>query len=1026
MQNSEKYNIILDEKAYVCYNKRVMGKCIKSIVLSVIAAIFAVTALSSPVFATPDTGNTDNTDTTVVTDEPNDVDNPTDSDNDNNTDGEEEDEESSTPSCYDQVGSLGWIICPGAGLFGNVIDGAYDLLTQIIEVNPIPTDNTSPTYVVWAYFKDITNSLFIIFLLVIILSQLTGFGINNYGIKKALPRIIISAILVNLSYIICTLAVDLSNILGNAFQAFFVNVQDIAIQNGTISDAASTTSVAGIVAAMLGIGTVGTIAAFTAFGGASGVLWMLLPILLSGLIAVISAVVTMAARQALIYLLVMISPLALIAYMLPNTEKWYKKWYATLAQMLFFYPMFSILYGASQLAGLVIITSATNWLGVVLGIAVKILPLFLSIPLMRMSNSVLGKVSGVIDRATRTPMGALGRYSASQQIAARARKQRVANPIAPSTRLAQYLDKRRALRESDIAESAAMTKLRNEAYVKQKWCNHDGTVSKRGFQHIINEQDKMRYSTIITNAETDIDEGFKTDGTDRRVRTRDLKRMRAINDKYDNLIVDSTVAESRKRVVTHNNMEHRVDLIQQHVKEQGDAIHQRVLDAFNIDTARYDTLKKRDDDYNAAAAKVRKSGIDSLTAEERTAYNAGPLTGADKEFFISGTQAINYTMADAIASRRKLNNEATSVYFELYDDSPAGTIPGDALTAALENGDANSAKAAIQVMAKRGDHKDIMDIFRDGSKEIVENANDTAADKQKKIRFQKELNDACLGLKDDNQILWAWAKSNMIRRGKYNHAIADDETPVLDAFIDFNSFVNGSVASEEERGRIFNADGSFVNGKTKADYDMINMETILTNVRKGTIFSGADRTMYNYFPKAAAKGQVDAEHYYFTATKHLRASASCGQMDGEQLASFNNFFTMGFSKDGDNELFEANRGLVYKKLKEYFKDMNASQLTGLKTATLMQFNDAMIALDEGLNDADVNSGMYGADAAEIMKAENRGTTSVDIDGKEVKVSNLLLNLLKGEINQLNKSNSINSRSGMNIAVRKMLNIKTDS
>jgi hypothetical protein len=319
-----------------------------------------------------------------------------------------------------------------------------------------------------------------------------------------------------------------------------------------------------------------------------------------------------------------------------------------------------------------------------------------------------------------------------------------------------------------------------------------------------------------------------------------------------------------------------------------------------------------------------------------------------------------------------------------------------------------------------------MDIFREGSKQIVENEDDLAPVKQKKIRFQKELNDACLSLKDDNQILWAWAKSNMIRRGKYNHAVADGEAPVLDAFIDFNSFVNGSVASEEERGRIFNTDGSFVNGKTKADYDMINMETILTNVRKGTIFSGADRTMYNYFPKAAAKGQVDAEHYYFTATKHLRASASCGQMDGEQLASFNNFFTMGFSKDGDNELFEANRGLVYKKLKEYFKDMNASQLTGLKTATLMQFNDAMIALDEGLNDADVNSGMYGADVAEIMKAENRGTTSVDIDGKEVKVSNLLLNLLTGEINQLNKSNSINSRSGMNIAVRKMLNIKTDS
>lgn len=1003
-----------------------MGKCIKSIVLSVIAAVFAVMALSSPVFATPDTGNDNTTDTTVVTDEPNDDSTTTNTTDNDDNDGEEEDEESSKASCYDQVGSLGWIICPGAGLFGNVIDGAYDLLTQIIEVNPIPTDNTSPTYVVWEYFKDITNSIFIIFLLVIIFSQITGVGINNYGIKKALPRIVVSAILVNLSYIICTIAVDLSNILGNAFQAFFVNVQNVAIENGTISDVASSTSVAGIVASMLGIGTVGTIAAFAAFGGVSGVLWMLLPILLSGLIAVISAVVTMAARQALIYLLVMISPLALIAYMLPNTEKWYKKWYATLAQMLFFYPMFSILYGASQLAGLVIITSATNWLGVVLGIAVKILPLFLSIPLMRMSNSVLGKVSGFFDRVTSRPMGALGRYSMSQHLAAKGRQQRKANPVMPSTRLAQYLDKRRALRESDIAEAAAMTKMRNEAYVRQKWRNHDGTVSKRGFQHIVNEQDKMRYSTIITNAETDIDEGFKTDGTDRRVRTRDLKKMRAINDRYDNLIVDSAVAESRKRVVTHNNMEHRVDLIQQHVQQQGDAIHQRVLDAFNIDTARYDTLKKRDEDYNAAAAKARKSGIDSLNDTERAAYNAGPLTGADKEYYISGTQAINYTMADAIASRRKLNNEATSVYYELYDDSPAGTIPGDALTAALENGDANSAKAAIQVMAKRGDHKDIMDIFRDGSENIVQKATDTAAESQKKIRFQKELNDVCLGLKSDNQILWAWAKSNMIRRGKYNHAVADGETPVLDAFIDFDSFINGSVASEAERNRIFNADGDFVDNKAKADYGMINMESILTNVRDGKIFGDADRTMYNYFTKAAAKGQVDAEHYYFTATKHLRASASCGKMDGEQLAAFNNFYTMGFSKDGDNELFEANKGLVYKKLKEYFKDMNASQLTGLKTATLMQFNDAMIALDEGLTNEDVNSGMYGADVAEIMKAENRGTTSVDIDGKEVKVSNLLLNLLTGEINQLNKSSAINSRSGMNIAVRKMLGIKTDN
>lgn len=1007
----------------MCYNKGVMGKCIKSIVLSVIAAVFAVTALSSPVFATPDTGNDNGTDTTVVTDEP-DVNNPTDSDDNDNTDGEEEDEESSTPSCYDQVGSLGWIICPGAGLFGNVIDGAYDLLTQIIEVNPIPTDNTSPTFVVWEYFKDITNSLFIIFLLVIIISQLTGFGINNYGIKKALPRIIVSAILVNLSYIICTIAVDLSNILGNAFQAFFVNVQNIAIENGAISDVASTTSVAGIVTAMLGIGTAGTIAAFAAFGGVSGVIWMLLPILLSGLIAVISAVVTMAARQALIYLLVMISPLALIAYMLPNTEKWYKKWYATLAQMLFFYPMFSILYGASQLAGLVIITSATNWLGVVLGIAVKILPLFLSIPLMRMSNSILGKVSGVIDRATRTPMGAFGRYSLSKQANAKQAQLNKRNPIMPSTRLAQYLERQRAKREFDTNYLAASNKDKNLTYAMTSMRNRNGKYNRRGLRYYENERQKLDNATARLNVLNDFDEGFEADGSDKRVRTRDLSRVRAINDDYKKAIVDSHTAESRKRVVAHNNTKTRAELIRKNIREQGNEIHERVLNAFNIDAAEYATISNKKANYEAAVAKqealqkynaasakqragqaltpdevktLQNGRPNSLSTAEQSLIASGGLTAKEKAFYDTGSQAINFTLSDAIAARRKVNNEAKSVYYELYDDSPAGLIPGNALTEALKSGDYNSMNAAIAVMAKRGDHKDIMEILRDNSKNLIDTSTD-GSDDNDAIRFQKEINDACLALKADNPVLWAWAKSNMIRRGKYNHDVADGKTPKLAAFIDFDSFVNGSHMDGDTLDLSTHVDASgntvYNNTKDKSTYDMIAMESILTNVRDGKLFAGADRTMYNYFLSAGKDGLIDNGHYIFTDIKHLRASACSGMMDGEQLASFNNYMTYGYTKNGDNTFFDAHRGEVHANLVKYFKDMTAGQLASVKTATLVQFNDALIAIN--------------GDA-------------VQTEGGMV--SKELLDVLENQRASLQKPNMSTQRANMNQSVRKMLGIK---
>lgn len=973
-----------------------MGKCIKSIVLSVIAAVFGVLALSGPVFATPNSGNGNNNDanTSIVTDEPGattPADNSEPTDNNTNDTGEEgDDEDSSKVSCYDQVGSLGWIICPGAGLFGNVIDGAYGLLTQIIEVNPIPTDTSSPIYVVWDYFKNLANALFVVFFLVVIFSQLTGVGINNYGIKKVLPRIIITAILVNLSYIICTLAVDVSNVLGNSFQGFFKNIQDIAIENGTISDAAGGASVSGIVAAMLGIGTAAgaVFAGAVVYGGIGGVIWVLLPVLLSGLIAVISAVITMAARQALIFLLVLISPVALIAYMLPNTEKWFQKWYHTLAQMLFFYPMFSILYGASQLAGLVIITSATNWLGVVLGIAVKILPLFMSIPLMRMSNTVLGKIDGLVHRATMPAQAAAGRWSLSHQALAKQKQLNKHNPTMPSTRLAQYLERQRVKREFDTNELAINNKDRNLTNAMATWRRRDGTLNSRGIRHYENERRKLDYATTRMNIESDFDEGFKDDGTDKRVRARDLAQVRSINRAYENAIVDSHTAESRRRVVTHNNAKSRAELIREHVDAEGNAIHQRVLDAFNINAEDYDTISIKKRAYEEAEKK-RLAGK-TLNADELAALAAGPLTASEKAFYDTGRQAINFTLADAIASRRKLNKEAQGVYYELYDDSPAGTIPGNALTESIKSGDYNSMNAAIAVMAKRGDYGDIMEILGDGTAGLV-------GDSEDHIRFQKELNDSCLALKADDPILWAWAKANMIRRGKYNHAIAKGKTPVLDPFIDFKTFLNGRFMPGDHLDLSYNE----VNGEkiynNQDDLDvfrMVDIESILTNVKDGKIYAGADRTMYNFMLSAAKKGLLDDDHYIFTDIKHLRASACSGMMDGEQLASFNKYMTYGYRKNGDNTFFNAHRQEVHDNLVKYFRDMTAGQLASVKTATLAQFNDALLELNHD---------------------------GVQTDGGMV--SRELLDTLANQRESLQKANMSSQRASMNQSVRKMLGIK---
>jgi len=366
-------------------------------------------------------------------------------------------------TCYDQVGAIGWLVCPATGAIAKGIDATFGIISSLLQVTPISTDQNSPIHLVWEYIRNITNIIFIILLLVVVYSQVTGLGITNYGIKKVLPRIIIAAILINLSYIICALAVDVSNILGASLRSVFASIQQVAIENGTINAVANVNTgelIASITAAVISGGGAAFIG-ITIAGGPIAALWMLIPVILTGIIAVVSALITLAARQALIMILIMIAPLAIVAYLLPNTEKWFTKWRDLFMQMLVFYPMFSVLFGASQLAGWAIITSATNWFGVVLGIAVQILPLFFAIPLMKMSKTILGSISTGIQKATAPAQKGIKGWTDSR--AARSKAVHFANSPLPSARLMRFLDNRRRKREDDI--KYASEKRANEATI---------------------------------------------------------------------------------------------------------------------------------------------------------------------------------------------------------------------------------------------------------------------------------------------------------------------------------------------------------------------------------------------------------------------------------------------------------------------------------------------------------------------------------------------------------------------------------
>lgn len=302
---------------------------------------------------------------------------------------------------------IGWIVCPLTNWLASGMDQLFEVLKGFLTVAPLSTDRSGAHYYMWGVMQNFANILFIIAFLIIIYSQITNFGISNYGLKRLLPRLIIAAVLVNVSYWIAAVAVDISNILGNSLHDLLTGIGDRIPDSAKANTNISPTDVrwkalAGSILSAGGVAFVvgGAVASTIASAGAS--LWFLLVALMTAMVSVLVAILVMAVRQALITILIIISPLAFVAYLLPSTEKYFDRWKDLFTTMLLVFPIISVVFGGSQLAGLAIIYSADpgsahyfNML--ILGMLVQIAPIIITPLLIKLSGSIVGRIAGIVN-----------------------------------------------------------------------------------------------------------------------------------------------------------------------------------------------------------------------------------------------------------------------------------------------------------------------------------------------------------------------------------------------------------------------------------------------------------------------------------------------------------------------------------------------------------------------------------------------------------------------------------------------------
>lgn len=289
-------------------------------------------------------------------------------------------------------GLLGYFICPAINVAISFADGAWSIFEFLLINNPL--DRSGAYYDSWTKVRDLANAILVVIFLGIVISQVSNIGISNYGIKKMLPRLVIVAVAINISYYLMQVIVDIANITGKSIDSIFSGFESysgLKAANGW-SVLFDSILLSATVASSVGV----TLAAGAVLGWPAIILF-LGAMIIPAIIGIIAGLLALQVRSMLIPILAIFSPVALVAWVLPNTQKLFDKWKSMFTGLVFLYPLASIYYGGLKFAASITLTSGESIsIQRLMALAALFIGTFMVAVIAIKSNSIMGKIVGGI------------------------------------------------------------------------------------------------------------------------------------------------------------------------------------------------------------------------------------------------------------------------------------------------------------------------------------------------------------------------------------------------------------------------------------------------------------------------------------------------------------------------------------------------------------------------------------------------------------------------------------------------------
>jgi hypothetical protein len=263
--------------------------------------------------------------------------------------------------CSQALTPFGWILCPITTFADDIVNWYQGVVKSILYISPSVLTNSGLKQV-WRIFSNLASAMIVLIALVMIAGQIFNFEIfSAYTVKKVLPRLVIGAILIQLSWFLCATLIQLTNAVGSGIYWLLLSPFKYGTDGNSsfitfeqvISYGAGNTNVDGsdILANAVGLVGAGGVAAV---GIASGAWIMLIVAAIGVLISLIVALVTLMLRAMFVVILLVLAPVAIAAWILPGTQRFWDMWWKMFSKLLMMFPLIMLLFAGGVMAATVL------------------------------------------------------------------------------------------------------------------------------------------------------------------------------------------------------------------------------------------------------------------------------------------------------------------------------------------------------------------------------------------------------------------------------------------------------------------------------------------------------------------------------------------------------------------------------------------------------------------------------------------------------------------------------------------------